>query len=108
MAEATHTQPSVSPRAAPRADWDARPSPGYLQLTWRRLRRDRVSMFGLTLFILICIITVASSAIATHILRVEPNAQNLLYNFASPNAAHWLGTDELGRDNLARVLVAGQ
>src|SRR3954451_21080226 len=87
---------------------EARPSPGYLELTWRRLRRDRVTMFAIYLFAAICLITVTAPLLATLVLHTDPNAQDLRNNFAPPTPGTWLGTDELGRDNLTRVLYAGQ
>jgi peptide/nickel transport system permease protein len=38
----------------------------------------------------------------------DPNKQDLLATPTGPNATHWLGTDELGRDQLARILKSGQ
>lgn len=35
----------------------------------------------------------------------DPNAVNLIGRLQSPNAAHWLGTDHLGRDILSRLMV---
>ncbi|GAA2013321.1 ABC transporter permease [Brevibacterium samyangense] len=42
------------------------------------------------------------------ILRIDPNAQDLGAAFAAPSAAHPFGTDQLGRDFLARLLHGGR
>lgn len=48
---------------------------------------------------------VALATIATPFLGfLDPDAQRLLDARQSPSGAHWLGTDELGRDVLARVI----
>lgn len=38
----------------------------------------------------------------------DPNATNLDNRFATPSAAHWLGTDDLGRDLFTRMAIGGQ
>jgi peptide/nickel transport system permease protein len=38
----------------------------------------------------------------------NPLAQQLLYNNAAPSAAHWFGTDPLGRDVLSRVITGAR
>ncbi len=113
MAEATRPEAppvagAVRLRARPAPEVSIGPSPGYLTLTWRRLRRDRVSMFAIYLFLAICLLTLVAPLIATYVLHTDPNAQDLRNNFAPPAPGRWLGTDELGRDNLTRVLYAGQ
>jgi peptide/nickel transport system permease protein len=111
MAEATRvSSPAERAGAAPGAGDAAqqKPSPGYFTLTWRRLRRDRVSIAALVLLTIICLLTICAPLIATYVLHTDPNTQNLRNNFAPPGPGHWLGTDELGRDNLTRVLYAGQ
>jgi peptide/nickel transport system permease protein len=40
--------------------------------------------------------------------RTDPNAQDLVGRLAAPSAAHWLGTDEVGRDILARLLTGAR
>jgi peptide/nickel transport system permease protein len=105
--DAGAVRPAALRRSAP-AEPEARPSPGYFELTWRRLRRDRVSMFAIYLFAAICLITLLAPLLANFVLHTDPNAQDLRNNFASPGLGRWLGTDELGRDNLTRVLFAGR
>jgi peptide/nickel transport system permease protein len=39
-------------------------------------------------------------------LAQDPHAQNLSQTLQAPNAAHWLGSDHLGRDLLARLAEA--
>ncbi len=39
---------------------------------------------------------------------IDPNEVDLLSRFEPPSAAHWLGTDEIGRDVLMRLLLGGQ
>lgn len=38
----------------------------------------------------------------------DPNAQDLTTVFADPSLQHWLGTDDLGRDILSRMIAGGQ
>ncbi|MGI8687372.1 MAG: ABC transporter permease [Thermomicrobiales bacterium] len=91
----------VEQRAAVRSE-------GYLQGAWRRLRRDRFSMAALVLFALICLISLAAPLISAHLLHADPNRGRLTQKFQHPNSAHWLGTDDFGRDVAARLLSAGR
>ena len=45
---------------------------------------------------------------ATWIAPFGPTDQDLLLGPVSPSGKHWLGTDDLGRDQLSRLLYAGQ
>jgi ABC-type dipeptide/oligopeptide/nickel transport system permease subunit len=44
------------------------------------------------------------SFLAPLVLPLDPLAQDLTATLEGPSAAHWFGTDELGRDILARVI----
>lgn len=49
------------------------------------------------------------SAILAPILQLaDPTAMNVAQRFAYPSAAHWLGTDEFGRDVLSRLIWGGR
>lgn len=86
----------------------SRPARSYLSASWHKLRQDWIALFALGILIVIGILAFASPWINAYILRQDPNAIDLDFIFSPPSAQHWLGTDELGRDVLARVLVAGR
>ena len=54
------------------------------------------------------VLIVMSVALAAWIAPYPPAEQNLAARLAAPGAAHWLGTDNLGRDTLSRLLDGGQ
>src|ERR1700722_6254350 len=54
-------------------------------------------------FALTSILVVAALA-APWLAPYNPIAQNLPVRLAAPNSAHWMGTDQLGRDILSRIL----
>lgn len=41
-------------------------------------------------------------------LTPDPYAQSLVHSLEGPSSAHWLGTDQIGRDLLARILVGAR
>ena len=49
---------------------------------------------------------VAAALAAPLITGYDPNGQDLLHAYAHPSGAHWLGTDQLGRDVLTRLIFA--
>lgn len=51
---------------------------------------------------------VLAAILAPWLARHDPAAQNLPDRLEGPSAAHWLGTDELGRDVFARVLYGAR
>jgi peptide/nickel transport system permease protein len=80
-------------------------SPGRLLL--RRFRRHHLAVASGVLLALLALASLAAPLVAS-LLGHDPNAVDLLDRFAAPSAEHPLGTDELGRDLLLRLLHGGQ
>lgn len=77
---------------------------GFYQDAWRRLRRNRWALAGL----LIVGFFTAAAVLAPYLSHYDPFDQNLDARLLAPSRAHWLGTDELGRDLLTRILYGGR
>lgn len=67
---------------------------------WRWLRMDLRAAVSLA-FILIL---VGAALLAPVLAPYAPNEQNTMNMLMPPSADHWLGTDDLGRDTLTRLM----
>lgn len=76
---------------------------GYWRQSWERLRANRFGIaFGIVLLIL-ALLAVAAPLVSA-VLGYDQAQQDLTKLFAAPSPEHWLGTDELGRDELTRLI----
>ena len=69
---------------------------------FRRLMRNRLSLIGL----IIVILTYATALAGPYLAPYDYLDQNLEQIGMPPNAEHWLGTDDVGRDYFSRLLHA--
>lgn len=69
-----------------------------------RLRSSPLTVVGLVMIVTVLLLLLFAPLIATH----DPNAINLKMRLLAPSAAHWFGTDEVGRDLFSRVIYGGQ
>jgi peptide/nickel transport system permease protein len=68
------------------------------------LRGSVLAQFG---FAIVCVL-VLSAVLAPWIAPADPAAQDLAVRLQAPSHAHWMGTDELGRDILSRVIYGAR
>ncbi|GHV38390.1 peptide ABC transporter permease [Synergistales bacterium] len=73
---------------------------------WLRLKKNRLAMFGLVCFILMMIAVVAADIYYDY--EEDALSQNLSARFKDPSREHPLGTDQYGRDVMARVVYGGR
>ena len=76
-------------------------------LRWRRLRRNRVAMLGAIVLILLALFAAGAPAYE-RLMGIDVNDTDLLHRFAAPSPQHLLGTDEAGRDVMARLMYGGR
>src|SRR6266540_5580289 len=67
-------------------------------------RRSPLTVTGLALIILLALIAVTAPLIAP----ANPLKQVLSTRLKPPSAEHWLGTDQLGRDVLSRMMYGAR
>jgi ABC-type dipeptide/oligopeptide/nickel transport system permease subunit len=66
---------------------------------WRRFRRNKLAMFGLVLVVFLFLVATIGPFIAP-----DPLTQERSLFRSAPDAKHWFGTDQVGRDVFARVV----
>ena len=70
----------------------------------RRLLREPSAVIGGAIILFFVVLAVFAAWIAPY----DPNVPDWMAIRAAPNAAHWFGTDDLGRDVLSRVIFGTQ
>ena len=99
---------NIGSAAKPKAKLNYRPSLTLRQRGVQRLKHDRTTLTAIFTVLAFASLSVLAPSIS-HLLGVDPNTQNLRNNYAPLfSEGHVLGTDELGRDHLSRLLYGGQ
>lgn len=71
---------------------------------WIRLRRNRLAVAGAIIILIVAL----AAVFAPFICKYDFAHMDLAHVLVSPNADHWLGTDDLGRDLFARMLYGAR
>lgn len=80
------------------ADKMTRPTISYWADVWRRLKQNKLAMFGLVILIIIIIMAI----FGPYISKFDYREQDWDQINIRPNKVYWFGTDELGRDLFSR------
>lgn len=103
--------PATVNAALPRMEYEgvaARPAQSYWSESWERLRRNRVGMGAGAVVLLMVAVALTAPLLATYVIHHNPYSIDLSATFSTPGRAHWLGTDEAGRDTLTRLMYGAQ
>jgi oligopeptide transport system permease protein len=95
------------------ADEDVRREPDTLEIekgaslwrdAWHRLGKNRLALISLFIFIAIALFCIVGPFLSPW----DSRQQDLMQGAGGPSAAHWFGTDTLGRDLMVRVMEGGR
>ncbi|WP_342364393.1 ABC transporter permease [Terrarubrum flagellatum] len=71
---------------------------------WLRYAAHPLGLVGLGVILLLVIVAIAAPLLTSY----DPAVQDMVGRLAPPSAAHWLGTDEFGRDIFARIVYGAR
>ncbi len=75
-----------------------------LRNTWRRLLRNKMAVVGLILIVVLTLLAIFAGTVSPY----DPYQLSFREKLQPPSAAHLLGTDELGRDMLSRLIYGAR
>jgi peptide/nickel transport system permease protein len=74
---------------------------------FRRFLRNRLAVVSAVVLVILILFAMSASLVEA-ILGIDGDAVDLFARYGAPSATHLLGTDELGRDILVRLMYGGQ
>jgi peptide/nickel transport system permease protein len=82
----------------------APPARSQRQMAWRQFRRHRAAMIGLAVVIVLAV----ACGLAPWLAPYPPDAPDVEVIREPPSLAHPMGTDQLGRDQMSRLMYGGR
>src|SRR5258708_25782654 len=84
------------------------PSRSFWHDVLRYLLRDKLTLFALSILLALTLACLLGPPIVEKVFKVDPNRTHVTDRYLTPGPDHPLGTDNLGRDQLIRVLYGGR
>ena len=99
------TEMKKAPASAPEKNEPVRlKKRSYWGEVWHRLKKNPVAMICLIFLAVMVFCIIFANVLSPY----DYTAQDLTSRFQTPSKAHWMGTDDYGRDLLTRLLVGGR
>lgn len=80
------------------------PVPRQESRAWKKMKRNKSALAGLIIVLFFTVLAVAAPILPIS----DPIATSWSAIRKAPSAAHWLGTDDLGRDILSRMIYGAR
>jgi peptide/nickel transport system permease protein len=93
----TSNRPKLDPKLKRKPDT-------LTQIIFRKFMKNKLAVTGAIVLMLIILMAILAPVLANH----DPAKLNLLDKLQSPNAEHYLGTDDLGRDIFSRLVYGAR
>jgi peptide/nickel transport system permease protein len=90
---------------------DARVSRSLWSNAWYKLRRDRLTIGAFVVLLLLALVSILAPVLADNVFHYKFEQQDLFHTYEKPSfdpPAFLLGTDEVGRSQIVRLLFGGQ
>lgn len=75
-----------------------------LRVAWNRFKKNKLALFAATVILFLIFLAIAAPIIAPY----PRDKVDLSQRFQKPSAKNWLGTDDMGRDVLTRLIYGAQ
>lgn len=75
-----------------------------LKEMWEALRENTAAVVGLCIILFLLLVAVLGPLVMPY----DPNLSDMTKSFLQPNAQHWFGTDQLGRDIFSRIIAGAR
>jgi oligopeptide transport system permease protein len=94
---------------AEQVDWENPDQIGLWTDAWTRFRRNRLAVASLVIVVVMIVLAIIAPLLQRVGIIPDPTAQDVVNSYASPGSpGHLLGTDDLGRDVLSKILFGAQ
>jgi oligopeptide transport system permease protein len=89
-------------------DWDVPEQIGLWTDVWSRFRRNRLAVAGAVVVVFLALMALTVPLLVHFGIVQDPYRQNVVIALSAPGPHHFMGTDQLGRDTLSRIMYGAR